>query len=46
MLIKSVVDVDVMGPNMKKKILLVDYEDVVGDVEEISMELDENNDLS
>jgi hypothetical protein len=44
MLIKNVVDVDVMDPNMKKKIGVVDYEDVVDDEEEISMEFDENND--
>ncbi len=44
MLIKNVADVDVMDPNMMKKILVVDYEDVVDNDEEISMELDENND--
>jgi hypothetical protein len=44
MLIKNVVDVDVMDPNMKKKIGVVDCEDVAGDEEEISMEFDENND--
>jgi hypothetical protein len=45
MLIKNVVDVDVMDPNMTKKIALVNYEDVVDDDEEILMELDENIDL-
>jgi hypothetical protein len=39
-----VVDVDVMDPNMMKKILvMVDHEDVVDDEEEISMELDDEN---
>jgi hypothetical protein len=45
MLIKNVVDVDVMDPNMMKKNVLVDYEVDVDDVEEISMELDESIDL-
>jgi hypothetical protein len=45
MLIKNVADVDAMDPNRMKKILVVDCEDVVDDGEEISMELDENNDL-
>jgi hypothetical protein len=43
MLIKIVFDVDLMDPNMMKKILVGDYEDVADDDEEISMELDENN---
>lgn len=44
MLIKNVVDVDVMDPNRTKNILRVDYEDVVDDVEEISKVDDENID--
>jgi hypothetical protein len=42
MRIKILFDVDVMDPNMMKKILVMDYVNVVDD-EEISMELDENN---
>ncbi len=42
---ENVVDVDVMGPNMMKKIGVEDYyEDVVDDDEEIQVEHDENND--
>jgi hypothetical protein len=40
-----VVDVVVMGPNRMKKMLVVDFEDVVdADDEDISVELDENID--
>ena len=45
MLIKNVVDVDVTDPNMMKKNVLVEYEDDVDDVGEISMEHDESIDL-
>lgn len=39
-----VVDVDVMDPNRMKKKLVANYEDVVDDDEETSMDFDVNND--
>lgn len=44
MLIRNAHDVDVMDQGMTKKIVAVDYEDVLGSVEEILVELDESID--